>query len=141
MLYRTGKKVVNYLDDYFFAALYKLLCDLQVQSFLDLCKDINFPVSLEKTFWGTTKLMFLGMLIDTIAQIVAIPDDKVLKAEILIKGMVSSKKTTVHKLQSLCRFLNFLGQSVVPGRAFTRRLYAAFSGNAKIKTASPHQTQ
>ena len=49
---RTSKKSINYLDDFFFAALLKMLCDQQVQFFLDLCKDINFPVSLDKNFLG-----------------------------------------------------------------------------------------
>ena len=71
-----------------------------------------------------------------VAQIIAIPEVKILKAKILIKDIMSKKKTTVHKLQSLCGFLNFLGCCVVPGRAFTRRLYAAYSKeNTNLK---PH---
>ena len=132
--HRTGNRTINYLDDYFFAALLKLVCDMQVQEFLNLCKEINFPVSLEKTYWGSTRLTFLGLLIDTIAQMVAIPDEKILKAKILIQDILSKKKVTVHKLQSLCRFLNFLDRCVVPGRAFTRRLYAPLT-NPKLK---PH---
>ena len=64
------------------------------------------------------------MLIDTIPQIIAIPEDKILKAECLIDEILANKKTTVHKLQSLCGFLNFLGRSVVPGKAFTRYIYS-----------------
>ena len=51
----TTKENVNYLDDFFFAALLKAVCDGQVDVFLQVCKQINFPVSLEKTFWGTTR--------------------------------------------------------------------------------------
>ena len=56
--YRTNKPLVNYLDDFFFAALCKAICDGKVQTFLDLCNIICFPVSLEKTFWGTQLLTF-----------------------------------------------------------------------------------
>ena len=35
-----------------------------------------------------------------------------------------SRKTTVHELQRLRGFLNFLGRAIVPGRAFTHRMYA-----------------
>ena len=53
--WRNGKKkVINYLDDFLFIALLKCLCDGQMNIFLLICKDINFPVSLDKTFWGTT---------------------------------------------------------------------------------------
>ena len=124
---------MNYLDDFFFAALCKLLCDLQVQSFLELCNDIRFPVSLEKMFWGMTKLTFLGMLLDSERQIVAVPEDKILKGKVLLTSLLGKKKTTVHKLQSLCGFLNFLGRSVIPGRAFTRRLYSRYAGNPNLK--------
>ena len=51
----TKQKLVNYLDDYFFAQLLKLLCNNQVKTFLQVCGQIAFPVSLEKTFWATTK--------------------------------------------------------------------------------------
>ena len=60
-----GKKNVNYLDDFFFAAFCKYLCDLQMNNFIEVCNLIKFPVALEKTFWGTTLLTFLGLLLDT----------------------------------------------------------------------------
>ena len=43
--YRTKKNLVNYLDDFLFAALLKLLCNNQVRDFLEVCKMIQFPVS------------------------------------------------------------------------------------------------
>ena len=62
MVRGSGKKHhVNYLDDYLFAHLIKLLCDAQVTEFIRLCDYICFPVNMEKTFWGTTRLTFLGM--------------------------------------------------------------------------------
>ena len=44
-----------------------------------------------------------------------------------------SNKVIVHDLQKLCGFLNFLGRAIVPGRAFTRRLYA-YAQNPKLKS-------
>ena len=131
--FRTKKQVINYLDDYFFTALTKLLCDMQVQTFLDICKEINFPVSLDKTFWGMTQLVFLGLLIDTVARIITIPKEKIEKGIELITTILSSKKgkITVHQLQRLCGFLNFLGKAIIPGRVFTRRLYSLNNPNLK----------
>ena len=63
--WRTKKDLVNYLDDYFFVALMKMLCNNQTKEFLAVCGMIGFPVSLEKTFWACTKLTFLGLLIDS----------------------------------------------------------------------------
>ena len=56
--FKTSKRIINYLDDYFFAAICKYLCDQQVQTFIELCNEIRFPVSLEKTFWGSTRWTF-----------------------------------------------------------------------------------
>ena len=46
---KTNNPNVNYLDDYLFAAALKAFCDWQLQTFLDVCEDVKFPVALEKT--------------------------------------------------------------------------------------------
>ena len=134
--WRTNSDLVNYLDDYFFAALYNLICNNKVREFLAVCELIKFPVALDKTFWATTKLTFLGLLIDTINQCVCIAVNKLEKAVELINSILSksSRKVTLNQLQKVCGFLNFLGRCVIPGRAFTRRLYT-YTANDKLK---PH---
>ena len=129
--FRTGKRPVNYLDDYLFIAYIRSLCNHQVRCFLAICSEIRFPVSMEKTFWSTTELTFLGFLINTIKQFVSIPVDKVQRATDLIEEILNkdSRKVTVHQMQKLCGFLNFLCKCIVPGRAFTRRLYSYFSSS------------
>ena len=47
--HRTGRDLVNYLDDYMFTALLRFWCNNQVEIFLQVCNLINFPISLEKT--------------------------------------------------------------------------------------------
>ena len=124
---------VNYLDDFFFVALIRKLVNDQVTSFLNLCSEINLPVSLEKTFWGSNRIVFLGLLIDTVRQIISIPVDKIDKAIQMIQKITQkkSKKATVNEMQQICGFLNFIGQCIIPGRAFTRRLYA-LSDNKRL---------
>ena len=129
--WKTRKSAINYLDDYFFAAVCVMLCNRQIQKFLEICHQISFPVSLEKTFWGTTELVFLGTLINTVTQTIAIPLEKVTRAKFLIETMINSKKTTKVELQSLCGLLNFFCRCIIPGRAFCRRLYSRFSGVVK----------
>ena len=130
---RTGQTTINYLDDYLFAALLKLMCDRQVQQFIDLCGEINFPINLDKRFWGTTLLVFLGMLINTVDQTVSVPMDKLIKGLNLIASVLETgkRKITLAQLQKICGFLNFLGRCIIPRRVFTRRLYAYTSGNLK----------
>ena len=122
---------VNYLDDFFFAHLLKKICDQQVEQFLEVCQAIRFPVALEKTCWGTTIIVFLGLLIDTVAQRVCIPVDKVRKALDMMEYCLQkkNKKVTVLDAQKLCGYLNFLCRAVVPSRAFLTRLYSLAPGH------------
>ena len=133
--HRTGKELVNYLDDYLFAHLIKLLCNGQVSEFLDICATIKFPVALEKMFWASTRLVFLGMLIDTVTQTVSVPHEKILKGKTMLESAMKKGKLTLKQLQKICGFLNFLCRCVVPGRAFNRRLYAYTTGQKLLK---PH---
>ena len=104
---------------------------MQVQAFLDICKLIEFLVSMEKTFWASELLAFLGLLIDTKNQFIAIPVDKVQRAKALIEAILEakSKKVTVRSLQKLTGFLNFLCRAIVPGRPFLRRMYYYIPSN------------
>ena len=122
---KTNKPNVNYLDDYLFIAALKRECDRQVHFFLEICKSINFPVALEKTFWGSTLLTFLGLLLDSENQLVCIPLDKVEKALEMVEFFLNKKKkkATLLQFQRLCGSLNFLCRCIVPGRTFLRRLY------------------
>ena len=130
--YKTGKNLINYLDDYLFAALIKLLCNNQIEEFMRICSYIGFPVNIDKTFWGSTMMVFLGLLIDTVKQTVSLPIQKVHKGLNLILIVLNnkSKKITLKQLQKICGFLNFMGRAIVPGRAFTRRLQA-YTGTGK----------
>ena len=44
--------LLNYLDDYLFIALIMLLCNNQIDTFLNVCQQICFPVALEENSLG-----------------------------------------------------------------------------------------
>ena len=96
--HRTHKKPINYMDDYFFIDRLSSLCNRQVQTFIDICNEIKFPVSLEKTFWATSVLVFLGLMIDTIGKFISIPVDKIQKALVMIDNMTKAKKAMINDL-------------------------------------------
>ena len=125
---KTGKVAINYLDDFFFVALYKQWCNIQIKNFLDICEKIKFPVSMEKTEYATNQITFLGILIDTCLGKVFIPIEKIHKAKWLIKKMIIKKKARIDEIQRLCGLLNFFSKCIIPARTFTRRIYAKLSG-------------
>ena len=140
VMYRTGQQLINYLDDYFFAALLKMMCNGQVDEFLKVCSAVNFPVALDKTFRATTQLVFLGLLINTVSQTVHVPIEKIKKALDLLHRALNKKpsKMRLIELQQLCGTLNFICLAVLPGRAFIRRLYKGTSSKTGKKLKSYH---
>ena len=129
IVYITGQPhaVVNYLDDFLFIQSTRRDCNHLVRNFLALCKEINLPVSLEKTEWATNRIIFLGILIDGATLSLSIPMEKRDKALKLLQYFEHKKKATVKQLQVLTVYLNFLNRAIFPGRAFTRRMYTKFS--------------
>ena len=120
---------MNYLDNFLFGALMEMLCNNLVESFINLCTEINFPLALEKTEWATQIIVFLGMLIDMRNQTISIPEEKRDKAIWQIKDILSSKCTMVLKLQRLAGLLNFCCHAIIPGRVYTGSLYSNFKGS------------
>ena len=76
---------------------------------MKVCEEIGSPVALDKTFWGSTSMTFLGFLIDSVKQLVMVPVDKVVKAQEMFDELLESKsrKATVIQIQTICGFLNF----------------------------------
>ena len=87
---------------------------------------------MEKTEWATQIIIFLGMLINTVTQTISVPIEKRDKALQQLTKVLDSRKVIVLQLLQLTGLLNFISRAIVPGRAFTRRMYAKFS-NSKLK--------
>ena len=120
----SGLQTINYLDDFMFVAPVRSKCKMQINTFLSICNEIQFPISAEKTVYPTHQLVFLGVLIDIRTQKLYIPVEKILKATGLINKLLTKRKATLREIQQICGLLNFFGKCIVPGRAFTRRMYA-----------------
>ena len=99
-----------------------------VEQFLGICTEIYFSVAMDKTEWAMTIIVFLGMLLDTKRQVVAVPIEKRNKVLLLLNAMMKSKSTTVLKLQQLTGLLNNLEPTIFSGRAHTRSFYSRTKG-------------
>ena len=120
--------LTNYLDDFLFAVITQLFYNFLLQSFLDMCEDLGVPVSFDKTEWGTTIIVFLGILLDGNRMVLAVPEEKRIKALNLLQNFVNKKSGLVKEMYRLAGLLNFLCKAITPGRVFTRRMYAKFTG-------------
>ena len=136
---RVGHKkkgITNYLDDFLFLACLEWICNEMIQQFLNLCRILNIPVAVEKTEWASTLVMFLGILLNGRTRTLSIPLEKQEKALNLLRNISSKKKATIKELQVLTGYLNFLTKAIVPGRVFTRCMYAKYVSlkNSEMKS-------
>ena len=121
--FRTGKRALtNYLDDFLFAAITKMICDWMIEKFIKMCQEFNIPVAMEKTEWWSTLIIFLGILLNDRTLTLSIPLEKRDKALKLLNDLMGKRKITVKQLQVLTGFLNFLTKDIFPGRVFPRRI-------------------
>lgn len=129
--HKTGGEISNLLDDFLTCKQDAAGCNRFLLTFIDICRQINLPLAEEKTCFACQLIVFLGLLIDTVNQTVSIPEEKLGRGRRELDIVLRSKKVTVHQLQKLTGLLNFFCRAVVPGRAFTRRLYAKMGGMKK----------
>ena len=133
--------VVNYLDDFLFVERSEKICNQLLTGFLDMCKILSVPVAVDKTEWTSTRMVFLGILLDGEAKVLVIPVEKKNRTLNLLRNFRHKKKATVKQFQSLAGLLNFLNKAIFPGRAFTRRMYSKFVGlvsDSTNKVLKPH---
>ena len=131
---RQPDAVTNYLDDFLFLAITQWLCNVMVNMFIQLCNEINLPISEEKTEKASPLMIFLGILMDGRRKILVIPEEKRLKAILSINTIIGKKKAKVKQIQCLTGLLNFINRAITPGRAFTRRMYAKIPTMKKNKS-------
>ena len=133
-----GSPLTNYLDDFLFMALSAFLCNRNMQVFLEVCAQIGFPVSEDKTEWASELMIFLGILLDGRNFLLGVPSEKKERAIYLLKTMIDQKKAMVKELQVLCGFLNFISKAIFPGRAFMHQMYSKYSGGEGFTKLKQH---
>ena len=140
--YETGCTVVtNYLDDFLFIAKSEHECNYLVNRFLQLCRYLQVPVSLDKTEWATTRIVFLGILLDGLCHVLVVREEKRIKAVNMLKHCSSKKKVTVLAIQQLAGTLNFLSRAIYLGRAFIRSMYDNYKGFVNVAKLGQHKYQ
>lgn len=115
------------LDDFCIVQACGHSCQSDLQNFENMCASLGIPLSPEKTCGPSTCLPFLGIELDSVVSEARLPTDKIQKCLRKIAEFYHRNKVTLKELQSLVGLLNF-ACSVVPGRAFLRRLINLMEG-------------
>lgn len=124
--------VIHYLDDFCGGGATSEQAQYILDGILATFSELGVPVAPDKVEAPTTCLKYLGLVVDTVALQVRIPQEKLADLKSLLSAFLDNKhKVTLRQLQSLIGKLNFACRAVVPGRAFCRRLIDATRGVKK----------
>ena len=116
--------VIHYLDDFLvLGAPDTNECETAVQKLLDVFSRLGLPVATDKLEGPTTRLVFLGFELDTVAWEIRLPRQKLEDLKELIRQWVGRRTCSRKELESLVGKLGHAAQVVPPGKTFMRRLF------------------
>ncbi len=140
-------QIIHFCDDYLLVGgpenSESLSCAFIKESFENTCEKLGVPLSPEKVVGPTTKITYLGLEIDSVKQMIAIPQQKLLKITEKVKQAMSKNLISLKELQSVIGSLSFVCKAVSPGRAFLRRLIDVTCGkkNSSQKFMLPKEAK
>ena len=122
-----GIRLQHYIDDFIVIAKNEKECENHLHELLSVCGELGVPMAPDKTTKPATVITFLGIELDLDFRVARLPNDKLSENIELLTLVLSLKKIRKKTLDSLIGKLCF-ATSVVPGRAFLRRLYNKAAG-------------
>lgn len=123
VLKRTGKRIVlHYVDDFLFVVEGGEEAKALLREALELCADLGLPMAQEKTVGPATKLIFLGIELDSLLMRARLPDARLHDLQRLMVEWGRKERASVVELQSITGLLNFACAVVRPGRFYLRRI-------------------
>ena len=99
-------------------------CGVALQRALQICAYLGVPIAQKKTEGPATKLVFMGIEIDTVEGVMRLPSEKLQRLQLEIQRWMERKSTTKRELLSLIGQLQHACCVVRPGRSFLRRMIA-----------------
>ena len=114
---------IHYLDDFFFCGpAHSPVCQVALDTAIPLCHRLGLPVAPTKVEGPATCLTFLGIEIDSVAQELRLPPEKLRRLISMLSEWEGRRSATKHQLQSLIGHLSHASKVVKPGRPFMREL-------------------
>ena len=116
-------KVIHYLDDFLFVGRPQSNeCGSTLHTAQAVCRTLGVPLALEKMEGPACALTFLGICIDTVAEEIRLPEEKLARLGSLVRQWRGKKACLKRELLSLIGQLQHACRVVKPGRSFLRRM-------------------
>jgi hypothetical protein len=133
MAHKQGIDIVNYLDD-FGGADNPEVADEKFKKLGGLLKQCGLEESEQKASPPSTRMMFLGIQLDTHDLTLSIDEDRIEDSKQLFEDWMKKSHASLKEAQSLLGKVQFIATCVRPGRIFVSRL---LNWIRTIKSQSP----
>jgi len=115
--------IYHYLDDFVVLGRPDTeQCAQSLHTLKSVCNDLGVPLASEKQAGPSTKLEFLGIIIDTVRQELQLPEDKLARLRVLTDRLKSRDSCFKRELESFLGVLNHACSVIPAGRAFLRQV-------------------
>ena len=115
--------LLHYLDDFITTGPPSSpLCQSYLNTALEVCKHLGLPLHPNKCVGPLTRMVVLGIELDSANQIARLPDDKLQALRQLLQSWNSRRWCNRNQLESLIGHLHHAAKVVWPGRTFIRRM-------------------
>lgn len=120
--------IVNYLDDFLIIAYsYQEARNAQL-ALIRLLRSLGFAISWAKLVSPTTRVEFLGIVLDSLLMEAQAPSDKLARLRCTIDDILLRRKASKRELQSLAGLMNFTAKVIRGARTFLRRILDVING-------------
>ena len=115
-------RMVNYIDDFLICAPTEEACQFFMNKFLVELHRFGFSCNKDKIKYPDTKVVYLGIEIDTVNMNLSLPTDKLDNVRDMIKLFATKKVATKLELQRLAGNLSHCSTVIRAGKTFNRRV-------------------
>ena len=116
--------LLHYLDDFLFVGPPDSTEVSMARCKADAAfRDLGVPVATHKTESPSTRITFLGILVDTESFTLSLPEEKLLCLRCLVQRSIARISFTRREMESLIGHLSHAATVIRPGRLFLRPLF------------------
>jgi hypothetical protein len=121
-IHRSGVETIrHYIDDYLTIS-FALSAQSDYDKVIEMFKKLNIELASEKLAKPSTRIEFLGLVIDSDLMKVELPQDKLGRYKALLDEWLKKEYCTLQELQSLVGKLVFASYAIQHGHIFYRRI-------------------
>ncbi|MEW8544940.1 MAG: reverse transcriptase domain-containing protein [Candidatus Thiodiazotropha sp.] len=124
MMARRGfDLLIVYLDDFLIIADSKEKCATALNCLIQLLRKLGFSIHWGKVVDPTTRIIFLGIELDSLSMSLSLPADKLNTFKAELKEFLQRKRASKRQLQAIAGRLSWAAGVVKGGRVFLRRIF------------------